>query len=528
MKKKIIISLGLITVCLACGLFILGRLMRPRLSALLGERVQESLGERFESRVQFSDFRLSLFPRPSATVTEVVLLHHGRTDVPPLIQATELSLAMHWRGFTGPRVRISQVTVKGLRITLPPRAPGSRPRENAKVADSQSKYPIFIEKLRADDSQIILLRAQPEKRPLIYLMHRLEVKNLGFDRPAEFESTLTNAVPRGEIYAKGSFGPWQSDAPRDTPVEATYRFEHADLGTIKGLQGILSSTGTFAGPLDYLDVKGSTVTPDFTLRRVANPIDLRTEFSATVDGTNGNTYLHSVRAHFLHSTLSTQGEVIDRDSSVRGRTILLDVESSEARAEDLIWLAVKTDRPVVRGPVKLQAKIRIPEEDKDLSDRLEVSSHFVLSDGQFTNPTIQEKVDLLSRKGQGEPKNPEIAHVPSELVATMHCQNAKIQFSSLEFLVPGAHLNLQGSYTLGDGALAFDGSLFLDAKLSRTTTGAKSFFLKAADPFFRGKNGGARIPVKVEGTKDHPTFGLGHVKAAKEPSTGGHDTATLH
>jgi hypothetical protein len=48
----------------------------------------------------------------------------------------------------------------------------------------------------------------------------------------------------------------------------------------------------------------------------------------------------------------------------------------------------------------------------------------------------------------------------------------------------------------------------LDAKLSQTTTGVKSFLLKAVDPFFKGKNGGTDIPFKITGTKDHPVFGL--------------------
>jgi hypothetical protein len=48
----------------------------------------------------------------------------------------------------------------------------------------------------------------------------------------------------------------------------------------------------------------------------------------------------------------------------------------------------------------------------------------------------------------------------------------------------------------------------MDAKLSQTTTGVKSFFLKAVDPFFKGKNGGTDIPIKITGTKDHPAFGL--------------------
>ncbi len=69
------------------------------------------------------------------------------------------------------------------------------------------------------------------------------------------------------------------------------------------------------------------------------------------------------------------------------------------------------------------------------------------------------------------------------------------------------------------GQLDFRGKLRLDAKLSQTTTGMKSFFLKAVDPFFKGKDGGTVLPIKITGTKDQPKYGLDlHDKANKEPA----------
>ena len=46
------------------------------------------------------------------------------------------------------------------------------------------------------------------------------------------------------------------------------------------------------------------------------------------------------------------------------------------------------------------------------------------------------------------------------------------------------------------------GTASLQAKLSQTTTGIKSFFLKALDPFFEKKNAGAVIPIHIGGTSD--------------------------
>lgn len=39
-------------------------------------------------------------------------------------------------------------------------------------------------------------------------------------------------------------------------------------------------------------------------------------------------------------------------------------------------------------------------------------------------------------------------------------------------------------------------------------TDFKSFLLGAGDLFFKKKNVGAVIPIKIEGTKDSPSFGL--------------------
>ena len=482
---------------------------KPTIARLVRKRTQDALEEHYKSRVEFSDFQVWFSPRFTVTIKDLTLRHHARNDVPPLIQIAEVNMIPSLGSLLESKTRISSVELVGLQITFPPKEPGSPPMLRGTDADLKDIYPVLLEKLVANDAKLVLLRAQPDKPPLVFPLHHLELHDLSFDGPAKFDATLTNAVPRGEIIASGVFGPWDAETPRATPVHGTYRFEHADLSTIKGLQGILSSVGNFDGPLDYLSVRGTTDTPDFTLRRVANPVALHTDFSATVDGTNGNTYLRSVQASFLQTTLSTQGEVVDMNRQVRGRTIELETSSSRARVEDLVRLAAKTKTPILKGPVQLKAHISIPEKDEDLSDRLEVTSQFHMTQGQFMNPAIQDKVDSLSRRGQGQPTHKDIAHVESELIGSFHLQKGIIHFADLRFTVPGARVNLLGTYALS-GELDFHGHLLLDAKLSQTMTGWKSVLLKAVDPLFSGKDVGAGtdLPIKVEGTKDHPEFGL--------------------
>jgi hypothetical protein len=151
-------------------------------------------------------------------------------------------------------------------------------------------------------------------------------------------------VPKGEIDSQGQFGPWIPDEPRQIPVNASYVFKNADMGTLRGLSGTMYSSGKFSGPLDFLNVQGGTDIPDFALRMSAHPVALHTDFSAIVDGTNGNVILKPVVAHFLHTTLVVNGEVADLTKQ-KGRTILLSVNSKQARIEDLLFLTVKTNRP---------------------------------------------------------------------------------------------------------------------------------------------------------------------------------------
>jgi hypothetical protein len=87
-------------------------------------------------------------------------------------------------------------------------------------------------------------------------------------------------------------------------------------------------------------------------------------------------------------------------------------------------------------------------------------------------------------------------------------KDAVVDFSNLDFGVSGARINLNGTYNLDSESLDFHGKLKLQAKLSQTTTGMKSFFLKAIDPFFKGKDAGTVVAIKITGTKNNPSFGL--------------------
>jgi hypothetical protein len=73
--------------------------------------------------------------------------------------------------------------------------------------------------------------------------------------------------------------------------------------------------------------------------------------------------------------------------------------------------------------------------------------------------------------------------------------------------VPSAAVQLAGRYGLRRETIDFSGNLFMDAKVSQTMTGWRSLLLKIVDPLFR-RDGQTVIPIKIEGTRSDPSFGL--------------------
>ena len=303
--------------------------------------------------------------------------------------------------------------------------PGGEPLIHKTDQDLAKKYPVLIGEVRADDASIEVLRAQSDKPPREFPIHHLDLHDVSFDRPAQFHALLTNAIPKGEIDATGEFGPWEAEEPSETPADGHYTFQNADLGTLKGLRGILSSKGQFSGPLDYLAVQGYTDTPDFGLRTGGKPMALHTDFSALVDGTNGDVILKGVTAKFLHTTLLVSGKIVDVSKDIKGRTIFLNASSDNARIEDLLRLAVKSDEPLMTGSANLKTTIDIPEGARRSSRPYEACGAFGVGNAQFTSATVQEKVDTLSRKGQGKPKDTDISEVASDLRGNFRVANAR-------------------------------------------------------------------------------------------------------
>ena len=164
----------------------------------------------------------------------------------------------------------------------------------------------------------------------------------------------------------------------------------------------------------------------------------------------------------------------------------------------------------------MKAKLHIPPGKVKVEQRLTLDGAFQLEQAQFTSDKIQAKVEELSLRGQGKPgemKHADPADVNSQMQSNFSVANAVVTLPDLQYDVPGAEIQLKGTYGL-DGALNFQGNARMDATISQMVGGWKGFLLKPANHFFKKDGAGALIPIHVAGTRDAPKFGVdfGRVK----------------
>jgi hypothetical protein len=471
------------------------------LARMARERAISGLKEKFGADLQFSTLNVRIFPSISATGDDLVFRRDGRTDVPPLITIRHFTATANPLGAL--RRHISRVTLDGLQVHVPPR--GER-TQNPPNPDRKQPSDFVIDELIADGTVLTILPKDAWKEPLEFEIQRLRLQGAGPAGAMTFQAILRNARPPGDIHSDGGFGPWAAGEPGDTPVSGSYTFRNADLSVFNGISGILSSDGKYSGVLQHIEADGTTDTPDFTVKVSANPIHLTTQFHAIIDGTNGNTLLQPVNAQFGKSSVVARGGV-EGTKGIKGKTVSLDVTAPNSRLEDMLLLGAK-GKPSMKGAVNFHAKLVIPPGHVSVEQKIKLDGAFEIDSAHFSQLNVQEKVNKLSHSGEGDPKEDPGDTVASDFAGKFNLADGVMRFENLSFQVPGVAVSLTGTYGLPDQRLDFHGTARLDAKLSQTTTGIKSFLLKAVNPLFERKKAGAVLPIKITGTEDAPSFGL--------------------
>jgi len=240
-------------------------------------------------------------------------------------------------------------------------------------------------------------------------------------------------------------------------------------------------------------------------------VPMHTTYHAIVDGTNGNTLLEDVDAKILNTRIRARGGIIGKPH-VDGRTVSLDVTIAGGRIEDIMRMVVAAPKAPMDGGLQLQTKFVLPPGDVDVVKKLRLDGKFGLSRARFTNPDVQKKIVELSQRGSGKvgdkAEDVDPAKVSSRFDGRFKLGDGRLDIPDVTFDVQGATVQLAGEYGLVSEAIDFKGTLFMDVKVSETTTGIKHMLLKLVDPLFKRDGGGSAIPIKITGTRAEPSFGL--------------------
>ncbi len=523
-RRNWIVALVLAALVSVAALLIAASLVAARIEPFARQTAILYLSQRFQSDVQLQSLHLQL-PRTSALrlfltrgrgITAraegqgLSLRLRGRPGPAPLFVIQNFRCDVSLESLLHPPVIVSRIVVDGMTIQIPPHAASRRPPPPAAAAPAVmpglSNPEVVIRKVAIQHASMVLQPANPQRSALRFEIESLRLDSAAAGGSMHYDASLTISNPPGKILTTGTFGPWRADEPGDTSLAGNYRFEKADLGVFSGIAGTLWSAGSFDGQLSAITAHGQASVPDFRLRTAGNPVPLSARFTVLVDGANGNTVLQPVVATLGSSSFTTRGGIIRHEPGQR-HAISLDVAMPGGDLRDVLRLALKGD-PFLEGRLVLNTKIDIPPLTAKVREKLQLNGSFAVRNGKFLHSTIQDRIDALSNRAQGRAGEPAGGQAVSHMTGVFHMENAAINFSKLSFGVPGADIDLAGSYNLDTDALAFAGTLKLQATVSQLVTGWKKLALKPVDRFFEENGAGTFLHIRVDGTSKAPLFSV--------------------
>ncbi len=394
-------ALVLILLALAVVVAITLHRAEPMLRAVIVDKLQDH----FHARVELGSFHISLVNGlwaegkglkiwPPAEVVGVTVpgeLDAARANLgTPLIQLDEFRFHAPLHYDPGKPIRISVVQLRGLTIDVPPKTHYTHAPPTGTAGNGPSKKQFgsalmhfVINTIECKDAHLTLETAKPGKLPLEFDIAQLKLTGVNAEKSMHFDAQLTNPRPAGSIDTSGSLGPWDVEDPGETPVRGDYLFDHADLGVFKGIAGILELEGRIRGRAAEHDGGWQTEVPDFKLTHFGTPMPLETTFHATVDGTNGDTWLQPVRGTLGHSHFTAEGEVVRiagcncsrrHNRAASGHDICAEGEYAAWANGGLHAADEQIGTPLMTGDLKLKTTLEIPPGKQPVHQRMKLEN----------------------------------------------------------------------------------------------------------------------------------------------------------
>jgi hypothetical protein len=478
------------------------RALEPRMH----DWVTSNLSKALDSRIELGAVHVRWLPL-QLHAHDLTVRHRGRTDIPPLLVVKSFIVDLKPTDLQSST--IDRVWVDGLELTIPPKdsQTGRRSLPWPDGSDTGESSGMIIRQLIASNAKLTVVPSDPEKTPKVWDVSALEMKNLRAGESATFTASINNPIPQGRIEASGKFGPWQKRDPGTSALSGEYTFD-ADLGTIAGLAGRLGALGTMDGSLEHISTKGQTKTSDFRLTELDGiSLSLHTAYDAVVDGIEGDVALKHVDVTLGKSKFAVQG-IVEGTKGLKGKRVIVKVNSDSANLGELLRFVSKAARPPAEGTLVIDAALDLPQGQQRVLERVALEGAVRAERVRFTSEAVQDKIDELSRKAQGRPEDSSIDDVASRMATKFTLRNGVFTYRGLSFNVQGATVRLDGTHSLRSKAVDLSGVVLLNATVSQTQTGFRSWLLKPFDPLFRKNGAGTRLAIKVAGTQDQPKVGL--------------------
>jgi hypothetical protein len=436
----------------------------------------------------------------------------------PLLSVGSFEFSAGLRDVVRRHSSIVKVQVQGLKIDIPAGPERQRVSAPLKSSFAAPKQGMFsIDEVVATDAVLSIDRLNPTKPPLVFEISKLRFSQSIPGRPFVYEADLVNPKPVGNIHSTGRFGPWNGPVPRDTPIDGSYTFTDADLSTIPGIHGHLQGAGGISGTLGEIGSDGTVTVPDFGVDPGTSTVNLTAKYHAIVDGTTGDTILQPVNAHFLHTDVIASGHVMRVPGAPGqfnpGKDVLLDT-TIRGRIEDILTLVSKGKAPLLRASFTDRGRMHIPPGKQRVITRIQTTGNATLSGILWSDAETQQKVDSMSMRAQGnaEELKDDPQHVAPVVTSSINTHfnldHGALRLDGLIYSMPGATVQMDGTYDLPGETLDFHGHVRTQASPSQMITGWKSLLLKPFDPLFKRNGAGLQLPISLTGTREKPHIGL--------------------
>ena len=100
----------------------------------------------------------------------------------------------------------------------------------------------------------------------------------------------------------------------------------------------------------------------------------------------------------------------------------------------------------MEGALRLTTSFVLPPGDQDVVKKLRLKGRFVIADGRFANPEVQQKINELSRRTQRPDAKPVTAErVTSQFTGAFELGGGTLTIPEVTFEVPGAGVQLAGT-----------------------------------------------------------------------------------